>query len=141
MNVSQSIDPRAVLGVPPDATLAEINKAYRRLARLHADGQRGLGDEAELRLKEINTARALLVKTAKRRPEPPVAARRPATRARAMRRVPRRAAVRFFDGMGVAGLHRANQISRSETAAASDRRGRVNSAFRGAPHPKPVFGL
>ena len=51
-------DPRAVLGVGPDATDAQIRRARRRLARqlhpdLHGDGTRA---EAERRMAQVNRA-------------------------------------------------------------------------------------
>lgn len=77
-----ALDPFAVLGVSPDATLEEVRVARRRLAhRAHPDHG---GDEA--RMREINLAFDQAVKAILRpRPVvPPVAAPRPApTRQRA----------------------------------------------------------
>ena len=59
------IDPFAVLGVPPTATLAEVRAARRRLARdLHPDVG---GDEA--RMRELNEAFDLAVRRWLGRPE------------------------------------------------------------------------
>ena len=52
-------DPLSVLGLPSGATAAEIDRAYRELAkRWHPD--RGGGAEAELRMAQINVAHDLL---------------------------------------------------------------------------------
>jgi hypothetical protein len=52
-------DPHAVLGVREGASAREVEEAYRRLAKLwHPD--RGGGEEAELRMAQINVAHDLL---------------------------------------------------------------------------------
>jgi len=49
-----------VLGVPKDASTAEIKKAYRKLAReFHPDANKG-NPEAEERFKEISEANDVL---------------------------------------------------------------------------------
>ncbi|MFI6648305.1 molecular chaperone DnaJ [Streptomyces sp. NPDC050529] len=56
-----------VLGVPKDATDAEIKKAYRKLAReFHPDANKG-NDKAEERFKEISEANDILGDTKKRK--------------------------------------------------------------------------
>jgi molecular chaperone DnaJ len=57
----------SVLGVPPDATQADIAKAYRKLAReLHPDA-RPDDPSAEARFKEVSEANAVLSNPEKRR--------------------------------------------------------------------------
>lgn len=72
-------DPRAVLGVGPDATAAQLRRARRRLAKqlhpdLHADATRA---EAERRMAQVNLAFDQLLGTVAV-PVPPAA--RPAAR-------------------------------------------------------------
>ncbi len=56
-----------VLGVPKDATEAEIKKAYRKLAReFHPDANKG-NAKAEERFKEISEANDILGDTKKRK--------------------------------------------------------------------------
>lgn len=56
-----------VLGVPKDATDAEIKKAYRKLAReFHPDANKG-DDKAEERFKEISEANDILGDSKKRK--------------------------------------------------------------------------
>lgn len=56
-----------VLGVPKDATDAEIKKAYRKLAReFHPDANKG-DDKAEERFKEISEANDVLGDSKKRK--------------------------------------------------------------------------
>lgn len=58
-------DPYQILGVPPNATDAEIKKAYRELAKkYHPDTYRDnpLADLAEERMKEINEAYDIITK-------------------------------------------------------------------------------
>jgi molecular chaperone DnaJ len=56
-----------VLGVPKDATEAEIKKAYRKLAReFHPDANKG-NAEAEERFKEISEANDVLADPKKRK--------------------------------------------------------------------------
>jgi hypothetical protein len=74
-------DPLSVLGLHPGASTAEVEAAYRQLAkRWHPD--RGGGPEAELRMAQINVAHDLLRAGAhhtRTRPPTPQRAGRPAT--------------------------------------------------------------
>jgi hypothetical protein len=64
-------DPLSVLGLQPGASAAEVDDAYRRLAkRWHPD--RGGGPEAQLRMAQINVAHDLLRASARHR-RPPAA--------------------------------------------------------------------
>jgi hypothetical protein len=61
-------DPFEVLGLGPDASAAEVDEAYRRLAkRWHPD--RGGGPEAATRMASINVAHDLLRSHARHRPQ------------------------------------------------------------------------
>jgi curved DNA-binding protein CbpA len=153
MNEISSVEPHSVLGVAPNATVAEINKARRTLAFKVADGQCGKGDAAEQRLTEINVAHAAMLKQARISAAP--VSRRPPQRnasgfsARSRMRpgrtkptgqTPPRAAARFLDGLKMDGLDRANRVSqKSQAAAGTAARGTVKSVFKGGPTFRPGF--
>jgi curved DNA-binding protein CbpA len=52
-------DPYAVLGVPPDATQAEISHAYRAMLRRHHPDTRSPGDDAHLAVSDATLQHVL----------------------------------------------------------------------------------
>ena len=61
-------DHYATLGVPPDATTAQIKKAYRKLARQHHPDTNPGDPGAATRFKTITEAYEVLTDPARRRP-------------------------------------------------------------------------
>jgi DnaJ-class molecular chaperone len=62
MPSSAFVDQYKVLGISRNASREGIVAAHRQIALGNAAGQLGLGDEAELRLKQANAARTILLR-------------------------------------------------------------------------------